>query len=55
MMLWLSVRKNSTFSSNLTQLMEKVTCQILSVAEFTGWLTLLPKAGKRTDIISLYW
>lgn len=26
----------STFSSNLTQLAEKVTCQILSVAEFTG-------------------
>lgn len=32
--------------SNLTQLSEKVTCQILSVAEVTGWLNLLPKFDK---------
>lgn len=37
--------KMSTISSNFTQLTEEVTCQILSVAEFTGWLTLLPKFG----------
>ena len=41
--------KNSTFSSNLTQLTEEVTCQILSVAEFTGWLALLPKFGNRCN------
>lgn len=39
-------KKMSTILSNLTQLSEKVTCQILSVAEFTGLLSLLPKCDK---------
>lgn len=39
-------KKMSTILSNLTQLSEKVTCQILSVAEFTGLLSLLPKFDK---------
>lgn len=48
-------KKMPTFSGNLTQLTQKVTCQILSLSEFIGWLNLLPKFGKRVEIVSLYW